>query len=307
MSPVAPFTSREYHRDAAKAAVSIYVAGMDPGPLAAEWRDVTRQVRKRILRTLIDTDYLRDIRHPLTKSGKHLLVLRHLFAPPISQDQLKLLLPLYPKGAEKKESKLSKAAADQFADAFEKRRDLSLTKWLETNSLPTKTQVRRLLHTVAPMISSQIFNTVRRIRLSNEQEKAVEELLLSKGWTKDISKLVSTPADLVGSHYMRNTKCKTRTSQKEVDIACGVSSSLILAMECKVSNDSTNSIKRVAEVMDKVKAWKDQWGAFIQTAAMLQGVVGPRQVDALLDSDVLVFWSHDLQPLSDWLDRKAGP
>jgi len=57
--------------------------------------------------------------------------------------------------------------------------------------------------------------------------------------------------------------------------------------------------------MDKTKAWKEQWGGFIQTAALLQGVVAFKDVARLLDSDVLVFWSHDLQPLSDWLDAHA--
>lgn len=296
--------SEIYHRAAADKAVQIYVAGMAPAPLASEWRQVCRAVRKEILRTLIETQGLRDLESSLTVTGKHLLVLRHLFAPPISQDQLKLIVPSYPKGSEKKATKLTKKAAQEFASAFGERRDKGLTAWLSTNAGPNRRQIKKLLDTLTPMISNQIFNTLRRNRLSDEQERAVVSLLEAKGWSRSASSTVNNTADLRPQHFMRKTRCKTRTATKEVDIACGVNPSLIMAMECKVSNDATNSVKRVSDVMDKTKAWNDQWGGFIQTAALLQGVVAYKDVARLLDSDVLVFWSHDLEPLAEWLDSK---
>lgn len=123
---------------------------------------------------------------------------------------------------------------------------------------PAKIERRPILRdTLTPTISSQIFNTVRRNRLSDEQEKAVVALLEAKGWTRSPSKAVNNRADLPPQQFMRKTRCRTRTATKEVDIACGVNSSLILAMECKVSNDPTNSVKRVSDVMDKTKAWID--------------------------------------------------
>ncbi len=300
-----PGSVNTYHMAASQEAVQIYVAGMAPAPLAEEWRRVCKAVRRDILRTLVETNGLRDLQSSLTKTGRHLLVLRHLFAPPISQDQLKLILPSYPKGAEKKATKLTKVAADEFAAAFADRRDPTLTAWLGTNSNPSRPQVKKLLHTLTPMISSQIFNTVRRNRLSDDQERAVEDLLAAKGWTKTPSTIVNNTSDIAPEHFMRKARCKTRTATKEVDIACGVNPSLIMAMECKVSNDATNSVKRVSDVMDKTKAWNDQWGGFIQTAALLQGVIAYKDVARLLDSNVLVFWSHDLQPLSDWLDAHS--
>jgi hypothetical protein len=305
MKGPAPGTIAEYHLAQSERATQIYVASMAPGPLADEWRAVCRTVRREILRTLIDTKGLRDIQSSLTKTGRHLLVLRHLFAPPISQDQLKLVLKSYPKGAEKSGSKVSKRAADEFAQAFADRRDRSLTPWLDVNSDPSSRQIRKVLHTLTPMISSQIFNTVRRNRLSEEQEHAVEVVLTSKGWIKSPSANVNNTSDLAPRHFMRKTRCKTRTATKEVDIACGVNPSLIMAMECKVSNDATNSVKRISDVMDKTKAWNDQWGGFIQTASLLQGVIAYKDVARLLDSKVLVFWSHDLQPLADWLESNS--
>lgn len=294
-----------YHREAAERATQIYIAGLAPAPLASEWRAVCKGVRKEILRTIVETQGLRDLQGSLTKSGKHLLILRHLFAPPISQDQLKLIVPSYPKGTEKKDTKLSKQAADDFAAAFAERRDLALTTWLSSNSDPNRRQIKRLLDTLTPMISGQIFNTVRRNRLSDEQEREVVALLESKGWARAPRQTLANTGDLPPQSFMRKAPCKTRTATKEVDIACGVNANLIMAMECKVSNDATNSVKRVSDVMDKTKAWNEKWADFIQPAALLQGVVAYKDVARLLGGDVEVFWSHDLGPLSDWLDQHA--
>ncbi|TCP93736.1 XamI restriction endonuclease [Sphingomonas sp. PP-CE-1A-559] len=292
-----------YHLQQSKRATEIYVSGMAPEPLALEWRQVTRTVRKAILRTIIDTNGLRDVYGTLTQTGKHILVLRHLFAPPISQDQLKLVAPLYPKGAEKQGSRLSQAAAQQFAEQFSNRRDKFLTPWLNSNAMPTRQQVKRLLDTVTPMISSQIFNTVRRNRLSDEQELAVEQVLQASGWGRVMSTTLESPSDVPAKSYMRKTRCRSsKTATKEVDIACGVDSKLILAMECKVSNDATNSVKRVNDVMDKVKSWNDTWASFIQTAALFQGVVLYKDVARMLSSEVEVFWSHDLDRFVKWLE-----
>jgi hypothetical protein len=301
-----PADLQAYHQAASSQAIQIYIGGLAPGPLASEWRQVVRGVRKQILRTLIATKGLRDVVGELQRSGKSLLVLRHLFAPPISQDQLKLICPLYPKGAEKNGTKLPQTAAHEFSVAFAARRDPNLTAWLAGNSNPTRRQVKKLLDTLTPMISSQIFNTERRNRMSEEQEKAVETLLLGKGWEKAPSKTVNTPADLPPEKYMRKTRAKaSTTATKEVDIACGVRADLLLAMECKVSNDATNSVKRVGDVLDKAKSWQATWGVFIKTAALLQGVVAYKDVARLLQTDIAVFWSHDLERLSDWLDQNG--
>jgi hypothetical protein len=301
-----PTDVQAYYQAASSQAIQIYIAGLAPGPMASEWRRVVRGVRKQILRTLIDTKGLRDVVGELQRSGSSLLVLRHLFAPPISQDQLKLICPLYPKGAEKKASRLPQRAAHEFATAFAARRDPALTAWLSGNSNPTKRQVKKLLDTLTPMISRQIFDTARRNRMSEEQEKAVETLLEQKGWVKAPSKTINTPADLPPESYMRKTRAKaSATATKEVDIACGVRADLILAMECKVSNDATNSVKRVGDVLDKAKSWQATWGVFIQTAALLQGVVAYKDVARLLQTDIAVFWSHDLDRLADWLDQNG--
>jgi hypothetical protein len=101
---------------------------------------------------------------------------------------------------------------------------------------------------------------------------------------------------------MRKTRFATATTApQEVDIACGLKNSYVLAMECKVTNDETNSVKRVNDVLKKASAWKAHWGSFVMTAALLQGVVAAKDVQRLDDSGVHVFWSHNLDEFRSWL------
>ena len=94
------------------------------------------------------------------------------------------------------------------------------------------------------------------------------------------------------------------TTHQEVDIACGLRGTYVLAMECKVTNDETNSVKRINDVIKKAQAWKDHWGNFVITAALLQGVIAPKDIQRLTDNGIEVFWSHDLGTFERWLDER---
>jgi hypothetical protein len=78
----------------------------------------------------------------------------------------------------------------------------------------------------------------------------------------------------------------------------------VLALECKVSNDSTNSTKRINDVSDKAKAWREEYGRTLKAGAMLQGVYRVDDVLGLVDGGVEVFWFHDLPRLSRWISAE---
>lgn len=106
--------------------------------------------------------------------------------------------------------------------------------------------------------------------------------------------------------FMNKTRFATATTTaQEVDIACGFLSSYVAAMECKVTNDSTNSVKRINDVLKKAAAWKAHWGSFVETAALLQGVIKPEDVQRLTDEGVQVFWSHDLNAFATWVQSRV--
>jgi hypothetical protein len=301
---VATKAEKKQHARHARLAHKTYVKSRTPAFAAQTWHAALKASRSIIADTLRASNMLKDVKAALGDDGKHTRVLRHLMAPPISQDQFKLICPIWSKSSEKGTSSVKVKVAATVEKIFHNWRDKKLTAWLDGNRTPSYREIRTLLSAVAPLIASQAVGTVERNRLASEQEGAVTRLLLSKGWTRQPSKLIDTRAALPSTHFMHKTRFATKNEPQEVDIACGLAKTYVLAMECKVTNDATNSVKRINDVLKKAKAWKDHWGNFVTTAALLQGVIAPKDVHRLLDDGVKVFWSHDLKTFEAWLDAQ---
>jgi hypothetical protein len=294
-----------YHQHEASVAAAKYVAGLTTPQAATDWHAANVQARRDVIAALRASACLNDIEGALTASGAHLRVFRHILAPPISQDQFKLFCPAYSKGRENGGSPIPGNQAPAIAAAVMGARNRRLTRWIERGGAPRPIELRELLHAVSPLLSQQIVATVRRNRLSAEQEGAVLNLLKAKGWTRMNSALIANLSLVPAKHYMHKTRFATKTAAQEVDVACGLGQTVVLAMECKVTNDETNSVKRVNDVLKKATAWQEHWGSFVRTAALLQGVVGYKDVHRLLAANVEVFWSHKLEDFDAWIDANT--
>lgn len=302
-------TSRElydYHTRQAAIARELYITSRTPQVDAADWDAAIREARALLADALRESDSLHSVDKALRASGGHMLAFRHMTAPPISQDQFALACPAWKKASEKPNGRaLSATVASAVAAQFDIRRSQPLTPWISQGRKPRLAEIKRLLWSVAPLLASQRLATLQRNRAASAQEGAVVALLSSKGWTKLPASLLHTREPLPVRHFMHKTRFATKsTASQEVDIALGLKDSIVLATECKVSNDATNSIKRVNDVLKKAKAWKDHWGSFVKPAALLQGVIAAKDVHRLLDDGVEVFWSHDLPALESWIDAR---
>lgn len=291
-----------HHQDEAAAAAAKYVAGLTTSQAATDWYTANVRARRHVIAALKSSACLTDMAGAIQVSGAHIRVFRHILAPPISQDQFKLLCPAYPKGKENSGRPVSASIAATVAAAIDQARNRRMTRWLDRGTLPRAVEIRELIHAVSPLLSQQIVATVRRNRLSAEQEGAVLTMLQSKGWTRMSSSLIDTLSTVLPKHFMHKTRFATGTQPQEVDVACGLGKDVVLAIECKVTNDETNSVKRINDVLKKARAWQQHYGVFIHTAALLQGVIGYKDVHRLLDAGVEVFWSHKLDDFGDWLD-----
>ena len=296
---------QKYHTQQAKVSETLYILSQTASSLAADWREAVIEARQSIADTLRATSFLLDVPKGLQEAPGLTLVLRSLLAPPISQDQFKLVCKAWNKGREKRNEVLPKDEANAVGLAFDARRDRYLTRWVDANRKPTRREVRELMRAVSPYIGSQRLGTARRNRLAREQEQAVIDLLQAKGWSRVPSKLITSSGALKTRQFCHKTRFATQTNPQEVDIACGLKSTVVLAMECKVTNDKTNSVKRVNDVLKKASAWKTHWGNFVETAALLQGVIKQEDVFRLLDANVHVFWSHDLPRFEAWLSKRV--
>ena len=270
--------------------------------MACNWKLAKDAARLTIGRFLRQSRYLKAVDEALKLNGGHGLALRQLLAPPLSQDQFAIACPAYNKGAENAQRPLSVDRSKAVAETFMAWRDRGLTRWLSEDRRPTPSEVRYLIQAVTPLLAGQLHLTAKRTQSSTLQEEAVVSLLLSKGWERLASRVVDERATLKARQFMKKTRYATETRPQEVDIACGLGATMVLAMECKVSNDVTNSVKRINDVLKKATAWRGHWGTFVRPAALLQGMVGYKDVERLTHAGVSVFWSHDLPRFERWLD-----
>jgi hypothetical protein len=297
----------KYHTEQAEVARNLYIASRTPEVDANDWNAALREARALLAAALRASNSLQAVDMALQAKGGHMLAFRHMTAPPISQDQFALACPEWNKASEKATARpLKPEVASAVAAQFEVRRARTLTPWVTQGRNPRTAEVKRLLWSVAPLLASQQVATLQRTRAASTQEGAVIALLSSKGWTKLPASLLDNRGTLPVRHYMHKTRFATASAApQEVDIALGLKGSIVLATECKVSNDATNSIKRVNDVLKKAKAWKDHWGNFVKTAALLQGVIAAKDVRRLLDDGIEVFWSHDLMRFETWIDDRT--
>ncbi len=287
----------------AQKARRLYLDNLKPDEAIADWHFAVRLARRHVAQALRASSYLSDIETSLHADGGHMLVYRQLLAPPMSQDQFGLVCPSWKKSSENKRSPLQAATASAVATAIRDRLDVGVVKWAAAGARTrSRRDVMTLLRVASTLIALQRVSTARRIRLASEQEQAVTDLLTSDGWIKLPSKLIDTRGVVPARHFMHKTRFATNTTRpQEVDVACGLANSYVLAMECKVTNDETNSVKRINDVLKKATAWTAHWGSFVRTAALLQGVIAAKDVQRLSDGGVHVFWSHDLTEFRAWL------
>jgi hypothetical protein len=296
------------HIEDAETARRLYVHSLRAAEAGADWRIAVRHARRLVAQALRASAFLTDVEGALCANGAHNLVFRQLLAPPMSQDQFKLVCPTWSKSSEVNGSKVPRPKAFSVAEVIYERLDYGGTvRWSKGTKPTFRRQLSVLLRVASVLIASQQLATDRRSKLAKDQEQSIIALLCNAGWSQSPSKLIDTRAQVVPKHFMHKTRFATSTTtSQEVDIACGLPKSYVLAMECKVTNDETNSVKRVNDVLKKATSWKDHWGSFVITAALLDGVIAAKDVQRLSDAGIHVFWSHDLQSFSLWLSERMG-
>jgi hypothetical protein len=297
-----PVLERQKQEQHAIRAAEIYRSALTPELRGRDWQAAIKTARAQISKSLRATDYLRNVSGALVVSSAHMLTLRALFAPPVSQDQLALLCKEYPKSFERSGRPMQETGARAVAIAFEAWRDRRLTSWLDRGSDPSRREIESVLRSAGTILALQVVATGRRGQMAADQEAAVVQLLIDRQWVQAPSREVTTLEAVAARQFMHKVRFATRTQPQEVDIACGLGRTVVLAMECKVTNDQTNSVKRINDVLKKARAWQEHWGSFVRTAALLQGVIAFKDVVRLLDANVLVFWSHQLDEFDDWLE-----
>ena len=233
----------------------------------------------------------------LLRNSDRRMAFRYLAAPPISEDDLKVLA----------ETTLSAQALPDDTDQARRIRDVVLHvldphrfPWVRKKRDPTEHERELAVAASAALVAARKVETERRTTAGRKQENSVKELLKRIGYSevsrKEIPMLADAPS--VGEFC---SECKFGNTR--ADLVIRLPDGRVMAVECKASNSAVNSYKRINhEAVGKARTWLESFGRR-QTipGAVIAGVFNAANLMAAQEQGLFLFWSHRLNDLADFV------
>lgn len=244
------------------------------------------QVREHAIAILTD-DRLRD-------------ALRYIAGPPISDDDWKTLADAnsFARVRLVKEPQMAQRLIDTIFSVVDRRR----FPWIAEGREPDEGETASAVLASASLFAMRRSETARRSESKDAQELFAEDMLAQRGFTKVIPQPVRTLSEAPRpGNFCRESMLGTR----KADFIVGLFDGRVMPLECKVSNSSLNSIKRLNnDAAVKAEVWRKDFGEMnVVPAAVLSGVYKLHQLEDAQARGLTLFWSHSLESqLLDWID-----
>ena len=238
------------------------------------------------------TENLRDhkrMRAELLSGANRLEVVRYLAGPPISADDLSVIA-----GVSLSPARLAAEPrdVDRLIETIMQLLDRDRFAWIAQGREPTEDERTAAVAATSTLLAASRLQTMRRNESRKEQEDAVKQRLRSAGLEEVASRTIQSVRDAPGpGRFCGEALCGTR----KADLVIGLFDGRIMPVECKVSNSSTNSIKRLNnDAQVKAVNWIGEFGRLSTVpAAVLSGVYEVRHLVQAQEAGLTIFWSHD--------------
>lgn len=189
---------------------------------------------------------------------------------------------------------------------------------------PTPELIQRAVDVTAELWAIQQQGTSQHMESSRAQEKAVRAQLTASGLTfvspaefgkrsqslgaRYVQSLGIVPANVRDLLGLGEFTTEQLVAGHKSDVPVLLRSGGLLTIECKVSNSATNSYKRLIRETDgKRRAWREQFGGGVRTAAVISGVYSAKNLLDAQSQGMLIFFDHDLGALDAFLQAGGVP
>ena len=227
--------------------------------------------------------------------------LRYIAGPPVSADDLAELsdTSLAPQRLRENPEAASRVIEFVFQALDPKR-----FRWVREARPPTEVERSVATTATAVLMATRRLETARRMQF-RDQEAEVKDCLVRAGLTEVETRAVTPglleapqPGEFCGEALFGNRKA---------DLIVRLHDGRCLPIECKVSNSSTNSVKRLNnDAGAKASAWIDEFGSGATVpSAVLSGIFKTRNLEQAQDQHLTIFWAHDLDPLVEFVRATA--
>jgi hypothetical protein len=253
---------------------------------------------------------LRKLTGHVLEDREFLNLARYLAVPPISLDDLDTLTDscfgLWVGQKTERGIRPSKRDFTAAAGIISARIDKQRAPWLAAARNPTKAEREAFVNGAASIPAMNRLTTTRRGERSRLQEDLTRAAVAAADYVsvKLPGTLRDPVQDMEPATYSEHSR---RLAGTNMDVPVRLKANhptgqLFLAIECKVSNSSINSRKRLLEVNSKRETW-DSSGLphRFRTAAVLAGVFDVARLVELQNAGVMIFWEHRLKDLTAFL------
>jgi len=254
-----------------------------------------------LLEATVDLSELGPSLPELLSEPRLLEVFRYLAGPPLSADDLKVVA----------ETQLSRQSLRKNPAAIERMRSVVLSgldrrrfPWVIEAREPTEAERYAAVAASAALIASRRLETGRRSDGKREQEEAVFAALRDIGFRQVAPRKVSVLSDAPACGEFC---AESDLGGRKADVLVGLYDRRVLALECKVSNSATNSVKRLNnDAAVKAETWRKDFGTRqVVPAAVLGGVYKLHNLEDAQRRGLSLFWAHALERLTEWVARVA--
>ena len=254
-----------------------------------------------LLEATVDLTLLQQEALAVLGDKKQQEAFRYLAGPPMSLDDLKTLAEA---------TSLTKKRLQDDPDMVKRTVDLILTAldrrrfpWLNEHREPTEAERTAAIMASAALIATQRVETARRHEVKRAQELSVENALLRAKFKKVPPR--SIPTNLDQAPGIGEFCGESMLGTRKADFVIRLWDRRLLALECKVSNSATNSVKRLNnDAAAKAETWRRDFGERqVVPAAILSGVYKIHNLMEAQDRGLTIFWAHDLEELLKWIGQ----
>jgi len=231
--------------------------------------------------------------------------LRHVTGPPVSEDDLGVLVTRSVKGFNKSDLRGSEQLPVDVLKLICRLADPYRFPWIADRRSPSPRELRNAIQATITLHASQALQTERR-GYGKDVEKRLEIRLSELGFSKETTPnkaKITAPI-----HYPKYPKFygECTVHSRKVDLFIALPTGRMVALEAKDSSSALNSIKRLNnDTAAKAKHFAAEGGKNIINVALLSGVFNVRSLVAAQESGLFLVWSHDLDGFIEWVKSQT--
>lgn len=295
------WTTAELHEDAKTASENFRTERLSPTEAWTSHYTTARTKFEALFAQLGDLDpqHFTDTTLALAYRGKLGEALRYLAGPPISDDDLKVIADVSSLAPQVLGT--NHEAVRKVFSVIERVIDPYRFPWVVAHRAPTPEEKSAALLASSVLLAAQSIATERRSDGKSEQEGQVKNYLRTLGFEEVATSTINT---IVKGPGPGQFCAECHLGDRKADVVLRLHDTRLMAIECKVSNSATNSVKRLNnDAAVKATYWIEQFGSQqIVPAAMLSGVFKTLNLVQAQDRGLTIFWAHQLNQLGQFIE-----